>query len=465
MFKTASHNLTRVGVADGLVPQPATLVILGGGGDLAKRKLLPAIYNLRLDGLLPEKFAVVGFGRRELSDDGFRAFAREGIEKYSRRPLEAGEWPEFERSLFFMSGTFEDGKAFTALKKRLEEIDAELGLPGNRIFYLSIPPTLIEISVEQLRAAGLIAPPTAGGPFTRMIVEKPIGRDLESAREVNATLAAALDERQIFRIDHYLGKETVQNILVMRFGNAIFEPLWNQKYIDHVQITVAESIGVEHGRAAYYDRSGAMKDMLQNHMLQVLALVAMEPPISLDAEAVRDQKVQVLRGLTCPAPSEISRSLVRARYAAGKDGDQPVHGYLDELGVPEGSNTETYVAVRAEIEAWRWSGVPFLLRHGKRLAKRTTEVKVQFRTPPLHLFNRPQGLDDLEVREAIRNGTLCQIRPNVLTLTIQPEERISLSFGVKQPGPEMNMAAANLAFDYGEHFGEQTAPEIGRAHV
>jgi glucose-6-phosphate 1-dehydrogenase len=438
MLETASHNLIRVGVADGLVPQPATLVILGGGGDLAKRKLLPAIYNLRLDGLLPDKFAVVGFGRRELSDTDFRGFAREGIEKFSRQPLQAKNWPDFERSLFFSSGTLEDAQAFAALKKRLEEIDSELGLPGNRIFYLSIPPTLIETSVQQLRAAGLIAPPSARGPFTRVIVEKPIGRDLDSAREVNATLAAALDERQIFRIDHYLGKETVQNILVMRFGNAIFEPLWNQKYIDHVQITVAEREGVG-TRAGYYEQAGALRDMVQNHILQLVSLTAMEPPWSVSADVVRDHKLAVLH---CLRPvTECAKCVVRAQYAGGNyDGDK-VPGYRREEGVAADSTTETYAAIKLYIDNWRWAGVPFYIRTGKRLPQRTSEIAVQFKDVPQILFN-------VDAQHPIE--------PNVLALRIQPDEGFSLRIAAKQPGAKVRVEPVKMDFGYHSGFSDES---------
>ena len=291
-----SPNLLTAGTVATLLPQPCTLVIFGGSGDLSHRKLLPAIYNLALDGVLPTNFAVVGFAIDDLDDAKFRAFAKTGIEKFSRRPIVPEHWADYERSLFYVKGSFSDPQAFERLKQRLTEIEPAAGIPGNRVFYLSIPPSLIDMSVTQLQAAGLVRPVSEPIPFSRIIVEKPVGRDLASAREINDTLAKAFDESQIYRIDHYLGKETVQNVMVMRFGNAIFEPLWNQKYIDHVQITVAEEEGVG-TRARYYEEAGALRDMVQNHMLQLLCTIAMEPPWANTADVVRDYKLAVLRCL------------------------------------------------------------------------------------------------------------------------------------------------------------------------
>ena len=439
MRETASHDPLTVGLAETRV-QSCSLVILGGGGDLTKRKLLPAVYNLALDDVLPRHFAVFGFGRRTLSDEDFRAFAREGIDTYSRRPLEDKHWADFRRSLFFVQGSFKDADAFAQLKKRLNAIESELGIPGNRIFYLSIPPSFIETCVNQLKAAGLISPPDSSGPFSRVIVEKPIGRDLDSARQVNATLAKVLDENQIFRIDHYLGKETVQNILVMRFGNSIFEPLWNKKYIDHVQITVAEEEGVG-TRADYYEQAGALRDMVQNHILQLLSLTAMEPPWAMTADVVRDNKLAVLN---CLRPiTDCAQCVVRAQYTAGKNGGDDVPGYRREQNVETASMTETYVAIKTFVDNWRWAGVPFYIRTGKRLPKRVSEISVQFKEVPPILFNvDPQD----------------PVEPNVLTLRIQPDEGLSMSIATKLPGAKVRIRPVNMDFRYHTTF-EKQLPE------
>ena len=437
MRETASHDPLTIGLAE-TRPQPCSLVILGGGGDLAKRKLLPALYNLALDDVLPRPFAVFGFGRRALSDEDYRGFAREGIDTYSRRPLEDKHWAEYRRSLYFVQGSFKDAEAFAQLKKRLNAIEPELGIPGNRIFYLSIPPSLIETCVNQLKAAGLISPPGSSGPLSCVIVEKPIGRDLESARQVNVTLARVLDESQIFRIDHYLGKETVQNILVMRFGNSIFEPLWNRKYIDHVQITVAEEEGVG-TRAGYYEQAGALRDMVQNHILQLLSLTAMEPPWAMTADVVRDHKLDVLN---CLRPvTDCAQCVVRAQYSAGKNGGDAVPGYRREQNVQPTSMTETYVAIKAFVDNWRWAGVPFYIRTGKRLPKRASEISVQFKEVPPILFNvDPQN----------------PVEPNVLALRIQPDEGLSMSIATKLPGAKVRIRPVEMDFRYHTTFEEQS---------
>jgi glucose-6-phosphate 1-dehydrogenase len=434
MPETASHDLQTVGLAEPGQPTPCTLVIIGGGGDLALRKLLPAIYNIAFEKLWPESSAVVGFGRRDISDDAYRALARESIEAHSRRPFQASTWGDRERSLFFVTGELEDPAAFQRLKGRLQDIEASHGTPGNRIFYLAIPPTLIDTCITQLKAAGLIRPPEDGHPFSRVIVEKPIGRDLESARKVNATLSEVLDERQIFRIDHYLGKETVQNIMVLRFGNAIFEPLWNQKYIDHGQITVAEEEGVG-TRAGYYDQAGALRDIVQNHMLQLLSLTAMEPPWAMTADVVRDNKLEVLN---CLRPvTDCERCVVRAQYASGNHNSIDVPGYRREENVQPDSTTETYVAIKTFVDNWRWTGVPFYLRTGKRLPKRASEIAVQFKEVPPILFNidpeRP-------------------LEPNVLALRIQPEEGYSLSVATKLPGAKVQIQRVKMDFHYSTTF-------------
>ncbi len=442
MAEEPSQNPLTVGLLKTLLPQPCTLVIFGGGGDLARRKLVPAVYNLALDGVLPAHFAVLGFARNEIDDGSFRAFGREGVQKFSRRSINEAHWPDFERSLFYLSGSFDNPAAYAVLKRRLEEIEGAFGIPGNRVFYLSIPPSLISTCVEQLKAAGLVMPAEGPGPFSRIIVEKPIGRDLESARQVNVTLSRVFDEQQIFRIDHYLGKETVQNILVMRFANSIFEPLWNQKYVDHVQITVSEEEGVG-TRAGYYEEAGALRDMVQNHILQVLCLTAMEPPWSLDADVVRDAKLEVLRCLRPIRGKDAEAHVVRAQYAPGFHRGVAVPGYRREEGVKPDSTTETYVAIKLFVDNWRWAGVPFYLRTGKRMPKRASEIAVQFKDVPQILFNaNPEAL----------------LEANVLALRVQPEEGLSLRFSTKVPGPKVRTYPVKMDFRYGSTFGE-ASPE------
>ena len=419
-----------------LVPQPCTLVIFGGSGDLARRKLIPAVYNLLLDGILPPNYAILGNGRKPLSDPDFRQTAREAIVKYSRQKISEKVWPDFERRLFYVGGLIEDPKAYKALRQRLEQIEADLKLPGNRIFYLAIPPTSIADAVEGLRSAGLVQPPSSEGPFSRVIVEKPIGRDLDSARKINEAVSRVFDESQVFRIDHYLGKETVQNLLVLRFANSIFEPIWNHKFIDHVQITVAEAEGVG-TRATYYEEAGALRDMVQNHILQLLCLVAMEPPHSLDADVVRNARMEVLRCLRPIMGKDIEKYTVRAQYGPGKVNGEDVPGYRREPGVQPDSTTETYVAINLFVENWRWSGVPWYLRTGKGLAKRASEIAVFFKPIPQILFNaNPEAPLD----------------PNILVMKIQPEEGLTLRIICKVPGTKAKTNPVELHFQYGEAF-------------
>ena len=441
MPETASHNPLTVGVSNTLMPQPCSLVIFGGAGDLARRKLLPALYNLRLDGILPTNFAVVGFARTEHDDQSYRKLARESIEKYSRRPVDPAVWADFERAVYYVRGPFDTPASYAALKQRLDEIDPACGVPGNHVFYLSIPPSAIATCADHLRGAALVAK-VDGGPFSRIIVEKPIGHDLESAKWVSAALCQVFDERQIFRIDHYLGKETVQSILVMRFGNSIFEPLWNQKYIDHVQITVAEEEGVG-TRAGYYEEAGALRDMVQNHILQVLCLAAMEPPWSMTADVIRDHKLSVLNCLRPIQEDDINQFVVRAQYGAGFHRGVEVPGYRQEKGVKSDSITETFVSLKLFIDNWRWAGVPFYLRTGKCMPKRASEIAVQFKDVPPILFNV-----DPET----------PIEPNVLALRIQPDEGLSLRLATKLPGPKVKVYPVKMDFRYGATFGDQ-APE------
>jgi len=433
-------NPLAAGLGPPLRARPCTLVILGGGGDLARRKLLPALYNLGFDGELPGRFAAVGVARSELDDAGYRDMARAGIERHSRRPLDDEHFRSFASALHWLQGSFDDARTFVRLRERLASIEAAHGLPPDRVFYLAIPPRLIGPAVEALRSAGLLTTPSGSARFARVIVEKPIGESLASARAINATLARGVAEPDIYRIDHYLGKETVQNIMVMRFANAIFEPLFNHKYIDHVQITAAEEVGVG-TRAGYYDRSGALRDMVQNHLLQLLSLTAMEPPYSLEADVVRDHKLEVLRCLRPIRGAEVERCVVRAQYDPGFARGADVVGYLDEDRVAAGSTTETFTALKVHVDTWRWAGVPFYLRTGKRLAKRATEIAVQFKMVPPVLFNADPERSLL---------------PNVLALRIQPEEGLSLRIATKLPGAKVRIYPVRMDFRYGSTFGDQS---------
>ncbi len=420
-------------------PEPATIVIFGGAGDLAHRKLLPALYNLFLDGALPANTAVVGVGRKELSDDQYREFARSGIEKFSRRPLDQDVWSRFGGSLFFSNVDIDQEQGLASLGSKLDVIEHERGLTGNRLYYLAVPPPLFVPTVQHLARARFIGPPDRP-PFSRLIIEKPIGRDLASAMAINDALAAAFDESQIFRIDHYLGKETVQNILVLRFANSIFEPLFNHRYIDHVQITVAEEEGVG-TRAGYYDQSGALRDMIQNHLLQLLALVAMEPPHSLDADVIRDEKLEVLQSLRRLTGASVDENVVRAQYGKGDHDGKAFKAYSEEQGVAAGSRTETFIALQVFIDNWRWAGVPFFLRTGKRLPARSSEITIQLKDVPPILFNKGQTLD-----------------PNVLTIRLQPNEGFSFGISSKVPGPQVVVQPVPMDFDYCEFF-KMSSPE------
>jgi glucose-6-phosphate 1-dehydrogenase len=431
----------QVGHTAPIANEAVTLVIFGGAGDLAHRKLLPALYNLHLDGLLPPRFAAVGVGRNAMTDQRYREFAKDGVTHFSRRPLDEPAWGTFAESLFFVTASIDDPKAFAPLGSRLDVIEHERDLPGNRIYYLAVPATLFVPTVKQLAYARFVAKGDRR-PFSRLIVEKPIGHDLDSARAINDALAEVFDETQIYRIDHYLGKETVQNILVLRFANNIFEPLFNERFVDHVQITVAEEEGVG-TRAGYYEQAGALRDMVQNHLLQLLTLVAMEPPRSLDADVVRDEKLEVLLSLRPIEGDKVDASVVRAQYGPGYDLGAPVPGYREEKGVAKDSCTETFVALQAFVDNWRWAGVPFFLRTGKRLPKRASEVSIHLKAVPPILFNaNPAGALD----------------PNVLSIRIQPDEGFAFSISSKIPGPRVRIYPVKMDFRYGSTFGT-TTPE------
>ena len=435
---------------------PSQVVIFGASGDLTLRKLLPALASLAAKKRPAEGFSILGVARRPKTKESFREEIREAM------PVELrAAFDELAPRVFYLQGDVENPADVGKLADTLDALPG--GKLAGRLFYLSLKPELFASTVSQLSAGGLLEQRDRNTTaWRRVVIEKPFGHDLASAVALNQDLHESLRETQIFRIDHYLGKETVQNLLGFRFHNTIFEPLWNRHHIEMVQITVAEDIGVERGRAGYYDHTGALRDMVQNHMLQILSLVAMEPPATMDADSVRNEKVQVLRSLHVFDKNDVRANTVRARYSAGRAGDQLVTGYLGEEGVAPTSNTETFVGIRAEIDTWRWSGVPFFLRHGKRMQKKFTEIQVQFRMPPLQLFNHPEGLSEDEFRRQIRSGQLSQMRPNVLTLSIQPREAVTLSFGVKTPGTSMIMAPAKLSFDYRDYFGTTTAPAYER---
>jgi glucose-6-phosphate 1-dehydrogenase len=416
---------------------PATIVIFGGSGDLSKRKLVPALFELDREKQLPPTTAIVGYARTGESDETYRAEMKAAVAEFARKkPIEETEWTSFASRLFFFRGDLKIPKNYADLKARLESIEKERSLPGNRLFYLAIPPSSIGVVVANLGQAGFVNRADAG-PWSRVIVEKPFGRDLQTARALNEELSLVFRERQIFRIDHYLGKETTQNILVLRLGNGIFEPLWNRRYVDHVQITVAECIGVEN-RGKFYEEAGVLRDIIQNHVLQLLCLVAMEPPVAFDPNAVRDEKVKVLRSIQPQSPDEILRDSVRGQYGPGAVEGQTVVGYRQEKDVNPMSLRETYAAWKVQIENWRWAGVPFYLRAGKRLAKRVTEIAIQFKTPPIALFRQV--------------GVLRQ-EPNVLVLRIQPDEGIAMKFGAKVPGPVTKIDPVTMDFRYSEYFG------------
>ncbi len=421
--------------------EPFTLVIFGASGDLTRRKLMPAVFKLHHEGLLPGAFRIVGFARTEMSDDEFRAQMRDALHEFSRVELDAAEWEAFAARLHYhRAADYEAPAAYQSLAERLGELGGQDGAPGNCLFYLALQPMLFGPICERLHAAGLSRKGERHGPWSRVIVEKPFGRDLASAYELTERIQAAFAEEQIFRIDHYLGKETVQNILVLRFANSIFEPIWNSRHVDHVQITMSETVGVE-GRGHYYDSSGALRDMVQNHMMHLLCLVAMEPPVSLDPDAVRDEKVQVLRSLrplTCACACD---NVVLGQYTAGRMHGDPVPGYREEGGTASDSTTETFVAIKAFIDNWRWSGVPFYMRTGKRMPSRITEIGIHFKSVPSVLFNAP-GMPPVE--------------SNVLRLRLQPNEGIAMRFQVKVPGHETRLQPLMMDFDYASSFGEES---------
>jgi len=414
--------------------EPVSIVLFGASGDLAKRKVIPAMFDLAQSNSLGERYAITGFARTPMTDESFRTALGEAAKTISEvGPIDPTKWDEFARNLHYCEGDYADPEAYKRLAEQLGEIDKQRNLCGNRLFYLSTPPEVYQNIIEHLGEAEL-AQPSCPGSWVRIIVEKPFGRDLASAKELNEMVLKVFEENQVYRIDHYLGKDTVQNLLVLRFGNGIFEPLWNRNYVDHVQITAAETLGVER-RGGFYETAGALRDMIQSHVLQLTSLVAVEPPASFDATAVRNEKLKVLQSIRPFNLEMVAQSVVRGQYAPGKNGDKVVAGYRDEPGVSRASRTETFVGMRLLIDNWRWAGVPFYLRTGKRLAKRTTEIMIQFKRAP-HIVFRER-----------------EVQPNRLVLNIQPDEGICVSFGAKKPGTEMAIGNVAMNFSYKEGFG------------
>ncbi|PYX42325.1 MAG: glucose-6-phosphate dehydrogenase [Acidobacteria bacterium] len=416
---------------------PCIMVIFGASGDLTRRKLIPALYNLGKNHLLASDFAVVGVARDAMTTEDFRNKLKQDLQQFADVELDAGleEW--FQQRMYYITGEFGDPGTFQKLKEMLQKIGAGNGTHQNYFYYLAISPDFFGPVVEQLAAAGLMTEENQS--WRRVIVEKPFGRDLESAKALNKQLLKVANESQIYRIDHYLGKETVQNIMAFRFANGIFEPIWNRRYIDHIQISVTETVGVEQ-RGGYYDHAGALRDMVPNHIMQLISLTAMEPPISFQADAVRDEQAKILHAIQPLTSEEVLTRTVRGQYGEGELVGQHAPAYREEKAVPPDSRTETYVAMKLQIDNWRWAGVPFYVRTGKRLAARATDIVIQFRRAPFVLF---------------RDTSVENLMPNQLVLHIQPEEGISLRFAAKTPGPVMRLGTVDMDFEYSDYFGKQ----------